>query len=147
MSEINKLYTIEFLDEEPFCRLDGVLLTDEYLELLCGCDCEMDFYSENIILIGKFLYTDSKNIGEILSALGEYHEPIEEYDIISSQGLGMEQHSYREKLNDCLVIHKFSDVRNIELKTMQEFYKNYPNFNYLEYKKIMDSLDSYYKNF
>ena len=142
----NKLYNIEFIDGEDVCRLGGVLLTNEYVNELCGMEDEIDYYSKDVILVGGVLYTNSKTIGEILLALGEYYEPIEKYDMISSKGYGMQSHSAREELNDSIVISNFSDIKDIEIKSIKDFHKEYPNFNYTEYRKIMDSLDNYYKH-
>ena len=144
--EVNNLYKIEFIEGEDFCRINGILLTDEYFLLLCGIDQQIDYYSENTILLGDALYTNSKTLGDILLSLGEYHEPIEKYDMVSSQGRGMNSHYARESLNDSIVISNFSNIRDIELKTLEDFHKEYPKFNYEEYRKIINSLDFYYKN-
>lgn len=143
---IEELYKIEFIDGEEVCRLDSILLTDEYFNELCGIDTQIDYYSKNVILICDILYTNSKTIGEILLALGEYYEPIEKYDMISSKGYGMQSHYARERLNDSIVISNFTDIKDIEIKSINDFHLEYPDFNYEEYTKIMNSLDYYYKH-
>lgn len=135
---------IEFVDGEDFCRLDGILLDDNYWFELLGVDGEIE-YSDSIIIKDNKIYTKNFNIGEILYMLGSYYPPIEKYDTISSKGYGMQSHNDREKLNDSIVVSGFTSIKNMTIVSYDEFFKDYPNFNFEKYKEVIKLITEYYK--
>ncbi len=134
---------IEFIDGEPYCRFDGVLMGPEESKKLYGLEDEFDILDVNTYQIYDTIYTDKK-FNELIKLLGEVHGEVEEYDVISSRGLGYEQHCHEAQLNNTVVI----SLRSIEyvenVKPFMEYKKDYPNLNVEKYIEFMDCLDEYY---
>ena len=143
---MNDLYEVTWEKGSKYCHIDGIESTPEFLIQLCGYDNEWDYYDDNFIINGECIYTDSTNLFEILSLLGEYYEPIEPYDMIVNKGYGTESHHAREELNNCLVIHDADRLKEVTIKPMKAFKEDYPNYNHEAYLKIWNSINYYYEN-
>ena len=134
---------IEFKDDEEYLRFNGVLMTPEECIKLYGFDGEFDILKKDIISFNGTIYTNKK-LYDVIKLLGEVHGEVEEYDVISSRGLGYEQHCHEAQLNNTVVI----SLRSIEyvenVKPFMEYKKDYPNLNVEKYIEFMDCLDEYY---
>lgn len=145
---MSKLYTITFIEEEKYCRVEGELCTDEWWEAKCGIDGEVDI-TENYIMKDDILYLKKKDVYSILEAVGQYYAPDKEYDFIFNKGYGSEQAHTRKSIlgkNGAFVVSNPDYLKSVQIKDYKEFKKNYPLFNKKEYIKLINSLDAYYDN-
>lgn len=134
---------IEFIKGESNCRFDGIILNEDNCKKLYGYEGEVDILSDDTIIIDSTIYSNRK-FGEIIKMLGEVHGEVEEYDEILSQGRGFASHCKDKELEDTVVI-SLSRIEYIDnLKSFEDFKKDYPNFNLEKYKEIYDELDRYY---
>lgn len=142
MLEINR---VKFIEGEPYCRFDGILMTPEAMMELYGYDGEFDIINEDTIIVDGTIYTN-KNLGEILKLLGEVHYEIEKYDPILSQDRGFVMYCAEEKLNNSVVIPLYI-VTNLKwIKPFKDYKTDYPNLNIEKYKDFINCLDEYYKH-
>ena len=136
---------IEFIEGEPYCRFDGVMMEPEVYTEVFGFDGELDMLDEDTYLVNGIVYTDKK-LGDLIKLFGEVHGEAEEYDDALSSGRGFVAHYMEERLNNTVVI----TLRHIEylesIKPFNEFANDYPNANIKKYIEFMDCLDEYYKN-
>ena len=138
---------IEYRDNEEYVRYNGILMTPEECTKLYGFDGEFDILKKDIISFNGTIYTNKK-LYDVIKLLGEVHDEVEEYDVISSQGRGFSTHCAEEKLNNTVVI----PLRVIEylemIKPLEDFTKDHPNINIEKYKEFYSCLNEYYaKNY
>ena len=135
---------ITFIEGESHCWFDGILLTEENCKKLYGYEGEIDILSEDTIIIDNTIYSNRK-FGEIVKMLGEVHGEVEEYDEILSQGRGFSSYCKEKELEGTVVI-RLTQIEYIDnLKLLDDFKKDYPNFNLEKYNEIYDELDKYYE--
>ena len=53
---------IEFIEGEPYCRFDGVMMTGEACKELYGFEGEFDMLDDDTYCINDTIYTDKKFI-------------------------------------------------------------------------------------
>ena len=70
---------IEFIEGEPYCRFDGVMIKPEVYMEIFGFDGELDMLDEDTYLVNGIVYTDKK-LGDLIKLFGEVHGEVEEYD-------------------------------------------------------------------
>lgn len=135
---------IEFIEGEPYCRFDGVMVEPEVYMEIFGFDGELDMLDEDTYLVNGIVYTDKK-LGDLIKLFGEVHGEVEEYDEILTEGRGFVAHYMEERLNNTVVIplHYIEYLESI--KPFNEFANDYPNANIKKYIEFMDCLDGYYK--
>lgn len=135
---------IEFIKEEPYCRFDDIMMSDEASKELFGFEGELDILDNDTYQINGVVYTNKK-LGDLIKLFGEIHSEVEEYDEILSQGRGFAAHCAEEKLNNTVVI----SLRDIEylkmIKPFNDFVKDYPDANVKKYIEFMDCLNAYYE--
>ena len=135
---------IEFIKEEPYCRFDGIMMSDEASKELFGFECELDILDNDTYQIDGVVYTNKK-LGDLIKLFGEIHSEVEEYDEILSQGRGFAAHCAEEKLNNTIVI-LLKDIEHLKMiKPFNDFVKDYPNANIKKYIEFMDCLNAYYE--
>jgi len=148
------LYNITFVDEEPFCRIDNVLLDEELWLKRTGIPGEFDSYSDDergVIVFNDKIYTKTFEIGDIIPCICFFEEGTgSEYDKSSNAGRGEMSHYLHEKFtgrDGSFILRKehYDVFTNYKIVPFDEFYKDFPLFNKEEYFKIMDSLDKYYE--
>jgi hypothetical protein len=137
---MNKL---EFRDNEEYPRFNGVLMTPKECIKLYGFDGEFDILKKDIISLNGIIYTNKK-LYDVIKLLGEVHDEVEEYDVISSQGRGFSTYCAEERLNNTVVI----PLRVIEyleaIKPFNDFKKDHPNINIEKYKEFYGCLNEYF---
>ena len=135
---------IEFIKEEPYCRFDGIMMSDEASKELFGFEGELDILDNDTYQIDGVVYTNKK-LGDLIKLFGEIHSEVEEYDEILSQGRGFAAHCAEEKLNNTIVI-LLKDIEHLKMiKPFNDFVKDYPNANIKKYIEFMDCLNAYYE--
>lgn len=135
---------IEFIKEEPYCRFDGIMMSDEAFKELFGFEGELDILDNDTYQIDGVVYTNKK-LGDLIKLFGEIHSEVEEYDEILSQGRGFAAHCAEEKLNNTIVI-LLKDIEHLKMiKPFNDFVKDYPNANVKKYIEFMDCLNAYYE--
>lgn len=136
---------IEFVNNEPYCRFDGILMTPENCKNLYGYEGEINIYDDDTYEIDNTIYTDKK-FSDLIKILGDVHNEIEEYDEILSQGRGFASHCAESKLNNTVVI-PLTRINHIDkIKPFKMYKEDYPNLNIEKYIEFMDCLETYYKN-
>lgn len=135
---------IEFIKEEPHCRFDGILMSDEAYKELFGFEGELDILDNDTYQIDGIVYTD-KRLGDLIKLFGEVHGEVEKYDEILSQGRGFTAHCAEERLNDTVVI-PLRDIEHLKMvKPFNDFVKDYPNADVTKYIDFMNCLNKYYE--
>ena len=136
---------IEFIEGEPYCRFDGVMMKPEVYMEVFGFDGELDMLDEDTYLVNGIVYTDKK-LGDLIKLFGEVHGEVEEYDEVLTEGRGFASYCAEAQLNNTVVIplHYIEYLESI--KPFNEFANDYPNANIKKYIEFMDCLDEYYKN-
>lgn len=135
---------IEFIKEEPYCRFDGIMMSDEASKELFGFEGELDILDNDTYQINGVVYTNKK-LSDLIKLFGEIHSEVEEYDEILSQGRGFAAHCAEEKLNNTIVI-LLKDIEHLKMiKPFNDFVKDYPNANIKKYIEFMDCLNAYYE--
>jgi len=102
------------------------------------------FVEDDFIDDGDAIYTD-RPIGEILYRLGEKFEDPGEYDEIINQGYGWKDHVWEQKLAGKIMFNA-EFIKNLQIKPMKQFKKDYPKFNQELHDKFYQELDSYYES-
>jgi hypothetical protein len=133
---------IEFRHKEEWCRWNGTLMSPRNCKRLFGTDCEI-FVEDDFIDDGIAIYTD-KPIGEILYRLGEKFDDPGEYDEIINQGYGWKDHEWEKKLAGKIMFNA-EFIRNLVIKPMKKFKKDYPKFNQELHDQFYRELDEYYE--
>ena len=134
---------IEFRHKEEWCRWNGTLMSPRNCKRLFGTDCEI-FVEDDFIDDGIAIYTD-KPIGEILYRLGEKFDDPGEYDEIINQGYGWKDHEWEKKLAGKIMFGT-DFIKNLVVKPMKQFKKDYPKFNQELHDKFYQELDDYYES-
>ena len=135
---------IEFIKEEPYCRFDDIMMSDEASKELFGFEGELDILDNDTYQINGVVYTNKK-LGDLIKLFGEIHGEVEEYDEILSQGRGFAAHCAEKKLNNTIVI-LLKDIEHLKMiKPFNDFVKDYPNANVKKYIEFMDCLNAYYE--
>jgi hypothetical protein len=134
---------IEFRDKDKWCRWNGTLMSPRNCKRLFGTDCEI-YVEDGWIDDGDAIYTD-RPIGEILYLLGEKFEKPEPYDEILSQGYGWKDHQWEDRLGGHIMF-RTDFIKNLVVKPMKQFKKDYPKFNQELHDQFYTELDNYYEN-
>ena len=139
---------IEFREGESWCRWNDILMSPEKCIELFGLDGEIDRNEDETIIIYDAIYTD-KPISEIILFLGEVHHADKPTDPILTQGHVNYAYEALDQNLDGKVILSMYDLELLDnIKPLDEFKKDYPNFNKELYEKFYNELDDYYdKNF
>ncbi len=135
---------IEFRNEE-WCRWNGTLMSPENCKKLFGTEYEI-FVEDGFIDDGETIYTDLP-IGEILLKFGEIHEKPEPYDPVLNLNsvTAIHQFSWEESLAGKIVFD-VNFIKNLTIKPMKQFKKDYPKFNQELHDQFYAELDQYYEN-
>lgn len=114
---------IEFKEDEPYCRMNGVLMSPENYMDLFGVEWQVEENLDGTIIIcGNTVYTD-KPISEIVLFLGEVRD------------------------NGLTVSLPICDIELLDsIKPLKQFKEDYPNFNREKYDAFYDELDKYYED-
>ena len=136
---------IEFRKGESWCRWNGILMSPEKCIELFGIDGEIDRNEDETIIIYDAIYTD-KPINEIILFLGKIHHADEPADPILTKGCVNYAYESLDESLDGKVILSIDDVELLNnVKPLDEFKKDYPNFNKDLYEKFYEDLDEYYR--
>jgi hypothetical protein len=145
---MSRLYKIEFVDKEPWCRCDGELATPEWCIQNFGIEGEPEINKDYILSCDTLYIKKSKNnFYTLLTIFGDYREA-PKYDYISNKGYGSTQASVLEDIygDGCFVVHNVQQLKELVIKDYSQFKKDYPKFNKQKYLKFMKSLDKFYKD-
>lgn len=136
---------IEFIKGENWCRWNGTLMSPEKCIELFGIDGEIGRNEDESIIIYDSIYTD-KPISEIILFLGEIHHADKPADPILTKGYVNYAYESLDESLDGKVILSMDDVELLNnVKPLDEFKKDYPNFNKDLYEKFYEDLDEYYR--
>lgn len=135
---------IEFRNE-GWCRWNGTLMSPKNCKKLFGTEYEI-FVEDGFIDDGETIYTDMP-INEILLKFGEIHKAPEPYDPVLNLNsvTAIHQHSWEESLAGKIVFD-VEFIKNLKIKPMKAFKKDYPKFNQELHDQFYDELDAYYEN-
>ena len=134
---------IEFIEGEPYCRFDGILMDDAGSISVYGYDYEIDIIDDKTICMEGTIYTDKK-FNELIKTLGKVTGKVEKYDEITSSGRGFASYCALKDLENTVVISLHAIEYIEKVKPFCEFEKDYPNFNMDRYTELMSCLDDYY---
>jgi len=142
-------YKIEFIKGEPYCRANGILTDEKWINENIGIDGEPEI-TDNYIYTNDVLYIKNgkKDFYNLLQIFGEYIKPAK-YDYSFNKGYGYEQSMVEKRIlgsEGAFVIKNPNWLKDLKIKQYSQFKKDYPNFNETNYINFMDSLEYYYKN-
>ena len=135
---------IEFIDGEPFCRYDGILMTPENCIKMFGTDYTEVDSEEFIQWEDGTIYTDF-SFSEIIKAIAykeTFNEP--EYDDALSQGYGFGQYTRDKEIENCYILTKGSVNSIKDIKPIKSFKKDHPE---VKLKKLIKFSNELYKYF
>ena len=113
---------------------------------LFGCPYVFNGSIESGIIMSDHIYTDKTNMFEILEFIGVVHET-EDYDEIKSMGRGSTRDTVTRNLlgdSPSLVIQNVYSFKDIEIKPLSDFKKQFPDYNEHNYFLVMDGFDEFY---
>lgn len=134
---------IEFRKGEGYCRWNGTLMTDDNHKKLFGIECELGWEDDDLIICGDIVYTNLKP-SEVLMKLGTiYH--MEETDKILTKGyVNCELENLERNLDGQFIINPSELYVVDNIKPLNAFKKDHPNFNKKKYHEFYDELDKYF---
>jgi hypothetical protein len=116
---------------------------------LFGLEGEMQGNIEEGVILYGDIYTSDFSILNIIKILGESYDKMDAYDEIASMGRGSSKYYAIEDIigtKGAIVIRNFEFLKDIKIKPISEFIKEYPNYNEHNYNLVMDAFDKYYSN-
>lgn len=137
---------IEFIEGEPYCRYNGVLMNEEGCIKTFGYNEDLCMLDDVTVCIENKIYSEH-DISEIIKLLSSYNNTTPEWDIIYNGDPEPSSVTLRRKLDDTYVIRAddlevFDKVRRIS--PLKRLKKDYPNISIKKYMDYKDALDNYY---
>ena len=143
---------IEYINGEPFCRYNGVLMSEENCIKMFGTDCTECILSEKYIEfpVGKgdkyIIYTDYP-INKIIPMLASATTgPAGEYDEIINQGYGYNSWLKDKEYENSYIIPKNNISGLKAIKSIDDFKKRYPKIKIKEIVEFNKELNKYLDN-
>ena len=98
--------------------------------------------SENIYLKKPF------KVEDVIKVICNFEKGEDDYDVIANAGYGQTSSMERRRIVGKNGIYKVSPdyIKDINIKSLQEFSKDYPKFNRKVYIALMDAVDDFYDN-
>ena len=135
---------IEFNDKDKYCRWNGTLMSPENHKRLFGIDQELQCLEKHLIIYDTTYYTDL-SLEKLLREIGTVYETEEQRREVCSYDAGWHDHIWNDVLKDHLVI-PVSAIKNMKIKPITDFRKDFPYFDNYAYTQFYDELDEYYDN-
>ena len=138
---------ITFNENENWCRWNDILMSPKNCEEIFGTSEEFygDFKDVIISYEKDTIYTDLR-IGDLILWLGDIYKAPEKLDYICSQShVNWPLESFQEEINGKVLLNRQDiDLFN-NIKPMNDFKKDYPNFNKEKYFSFYNELDQFYE--
>lgn len=133
---------IEFIENEDFCRWNGILMDDDKCQEIFGIHYGIDLHNDLIIVNGT-IYSNL-SLGNILRLLGQVKPKIEEYDIIASNGFGFEAHLKDKETENSVILNLYLVDELENIKSLDDIFTDYPKLNLDLYKQFHNEISEYY---
>lgn len=139
---------IEFIEGEPFCRYNGVLMNKSGCIKIFGCSDE-DLYcpDDDTVYIDNKIYSN-KDFADLIKLAGTYNDVTPEWDVVFTKSYEPSGVSERRKIDNTYTIDAdsidllFKGIR--EILPLNQFEKDYPSISLKKYFEFHDALDQYY---
>lgn len=136
---------IEFIDNEPFCRFDGTIMTPENHIKIFGEPGEVAIWDDRFCLTKDTIYSDN-DFCDIVKYFGTSYGDAPEYDYIFCEGRYTHEQYLQEHLQNSVLIPLQSIEGIKHIKPFDDLKKDYPNFKYEKYIEFQDCLNEFYNN-
>lgn len=111
---------------------------------------ELEFFDEpKAIRTAESIYIKTPFVVEdIIKVICSFEKGEDDYDIISNSGYGQTSSITRRSIVGEKGIYKVSPdcIKDISIKPLKEFSKDYPKFNRKIYETLMNAVDDFYDN-
>lgn len=141
-------HKIEFIEDEPFCRYDGILCDAAGCKAIYGYEEAIPYINDESIIMDGTLYTD-QDLATVIASVSKYQGESEEYDEIINKWSGLRRWIDGKKYDNTYTMSEasfdcFKGVRAI--KPFAEFEKDYPDIDLEKYDEYEQALDEFYES-